>query len=207
MSLLGTKAGDAYLLGQIAGVTTDTKLVLHLSTNARAPTYDDTVASWTEASGSGYVTVDLLWSAVTITTADPFSYFQWGVYNYAFTGSIDVTGYFITDPAGAVVVMPRRSRRPGRSAVPAALQHCKPPSACSKECSESVDVPYRVVEVCWVLPRSHVYYTCRRLVRRGRPSRLALSSFGDGKLQVENVSLSQIAVAAANPGVSKAHEV
>ena len=68
-----------------------------------------------------------------------------------------------------------------------------------------MDVPYRVVEVCWVLPRSHVYYTCRRLVRRGRPSRLALSSFGDGKLQVENVSLSQIAVAAANPGVSEMH--
>ena len=125
MSLLGTKAGDAYLLGQIAGVTTDTKLVLHLSTNARAPTYDDTVASWTEASGSGYVTVDLLWSAVTITTADPFSYFQWGVYNYAFTGSIDVTGYFITDPAGAVVVSAEEITPPwsfGSSGGPATLQ-------------------------------------------------------------------------------------
>ncbi len=104
MSLLGTKAGDAYLLSQAAGLSADTKLVLHLSTNARTPTYDDTPGSWTEASGSGYTTVDLDFSAVTVFTADPFSYWQWAVQTYGFTGAINITGYWISDPGNNYVV-------------------------------------------------------------------------------------------------------
>ena len=104
MSLLGTKAGDAYLLGQATGVTTDSHWVVHLSTNARTPNYDDTPSNWTECTDSDYAAVNLLLSAASITPADPFSYIQWAPVDFTFATTVTITGYWISNPSNTVVI-------------------------------------------------------------------------------------------------------
>jgi len=104
MSILGTKYGDAYLLGCITGVNNPTKMHLHLFSNNHTPGYDDAIGVYTELSVGGYSITDLLFSAGTITTADPFSYLQWPSILFTFTGSCLPYGYFISDSGDTVIL-------------------------------------------------------------------------------------------------------
>lgn len=96
MTLVVPSHGDVDMLGNIVNKVVPENLVLRLFTNNITPAETDTVASYTEASGSGYGAITLPGAGWTVTAATP-SYASYAQQAFIFTGALgNVYGYYLT---------------------------------------------------------------------------------------------------------------
>lgn len=96
MTLRIPNEGEVAFLGTALGKTAVEALTLRLFTNNVTPSDTDTIATYTEAAGSGYAAVGLTASNWVLTAGAP-SDATYPEITFTFTGALgNVYGYFIT---------------------------------------------------------------------------------------------------------------
>lgn len=103
MTLRIPDAGEVAFLGTALGKTAVEALTLRLFTNNVTPGDGDTVATYTEATGSGYAAVAITAANWTLTAGAP-SDATYPEVTFTFTGALgNVYGYYITGDTSSAV--------------------------------------------------------------------------------------------------------
>lgn len=96
MSLLVPNNGEGDMLAYAVNKSTPQDLVLRLYTNNITPAETDTAATYTEAAGNGYASLQMAGANWTITEGAPSSA-DFAQQDFTFTGALgNVYGYFLT---------------------------------------------------------------------------------------------------------------
>jgi hypothetical protein len=112
MALLTVDVGEVELLSRAVNKTAPDNLRLKLYSNDKTPADADTVASYTEVTGSGYadkVLTGASWTVSSITNVATASYAQ---QSFDFTGAANVYGYYVTNNAGTILLWAERFTSP-----------------------------------------------------------------------------------------------
>lgn len=102
MPLLVPDAAEVRMLGNIVNKTTPEDLVLRLYSNNITPAETDTAATYTEVSGSGYVSKVLNGANWTITSGAPSSA-SYALQTWTFSGAVTVYGYYLTELTSGII--------------------------------------------------------------------------------------------------------
>lgn len=105
MALLVPNVGETELLSRMLNKSATGDVVLRLYTNSKTPAEADTVASYTEASGSGYAAKTLTGASWTVADIGggviEASYAQ---QSFDLSGAMTCYGYYVTNGAGTTLL-------------------------------------------------------------------------------------------------------
>lgn len=108
MTLLVPNVGEGLALEYFVNKSTPQDQVLRLFTNDVTPSETDTLATYTEASGSGYSAITLTGANWTITTGAP-SEAAYAQQTFTFTGALgNVYGYYNNRTTGTELMLAER---------------------------------------------------------------------------------------------------
>lgn len=108
MSLLMPNIGENFMLSLLLNKMSPDDLDIRLYTNDHTPTETDTQASYTEASGNGYASIQLVPTSWVLTNGNPTTAVHTQVI-YAFTGGIgNVYGYYVTRRSTGILAWAER---------------------------------------------------------------------------------------------------
>jgi hypothetical protein len=109
MALLVPDVGEVELLSRAVNLTSPDDCVLHLYTNDKTPAEGDTVADYTESTGSGYAAETLTGSSWTVTTTTGTTTGEYPQVTFTYTGAEpNIYGYYVTNNAGTTLLWAER---------------------------------------------------------------------------------------------------
>lgn len=98
MALLVPDVGEVELLSRMLNKNAPADVVLRLYTNNRTPAEADTVASYTESTGTGYSAITLTGASWTVATAAGTTTGEYAQQTFTYTGAeANIYGYYVTD--------------------------------------------------------------------------------------------------------------
>jgi hypothetical protein len=112
MALITVDVGEIELLSRMLNKSATGDVVLRLYSNDKTPADADTVASYTECTGSGYAAKTLTGSSWTITTVTNKGNAAYAQQSFDLSGALTAYGYYVTDAAGTTLLWAERFTAP-----------------------------------------------------------------------------------------------
>lgn len=108
MSLTLANVGEVELLKRALNFSATGNVNLHLFASNTTPAEGDTVATYTEASASGYAIKTLTGTSWTISTSSGVTTASYGAQTFTFSAAQVVYGYFVTNAANDILLWAER---------------------------------------------------------------------------------------------------